>query len=140
LRMQRGVEEALSSSQTLVLTRATQRNIPENIILHSHCHENVKSYRVYTVSVTISLSPAKYIDTFVKKYVYCILIHCHKYIHVSILGYIQKWNNSAHHINNSYSNAYLKLRLHSRIPEKHKLSLIMKMTSCCNFFISKITH
>jgi hypothetical protein len=30
-----------------VLTRATQRNIPENGILHSHRRENLKSYRVY---------------------------------------------------------------------------------------------
>jgi ABC-type Fe3+ transport system permease subunit len=36
---------ALSFSETLVLTRVTRRDIPEDAILHSHRRENLKSYR-----------------------------------------------------------------------------------------------
>jgi hypothetical protein len=41
--------EAIRSSETSILTRATQRNIPEDGILHSHGRENLIALTDWTL-------------------------------------------------------------------------------------------
>jgi hypothetical protein len=38
------MKDALNSSETSILTRTTERNIPEDTILHNHRRETLKSY------------------------------------------------------------------------------------------------
>jgi hypothetical protein len=45
-KLRRNAMEALRSSETSVLKRATRRNLPEDGILYSHRHGNINSYKI----------------------------------------------------------------------------------------------
>jgi hypothetical protein len=53
------IMEMISSSETSVLTRATWHNTQEGTILHSHCRENLKSFRFSCLARTGCLSCMK---------------------------------------------------------------------------------
>jgi hypothetical protein len=48
------MKEALSSSETSVLRRATRHSIPEDASLHSHLRENLKSYKPSLFEITFT--------------------------------------------------------------------------------------
>jgi hypothetical protein len=65
--------KAIRSSKTSVLTRATQHNIPEDVILHSHRRENLESYTVPWLVHGCFLAVRRLYDCFSR---YRVTSHC----------------------------------------------------------------
>jgi hypothetical protein len=60
------MREELSSSEGLVLRRATRRNIPKYAILHSYRLENLKSYTEFCVVLAIADSTQMHVYSHIK--------------------------------------------------------------------------
>jgi hypothetical protein len=61
------IKEAVSSSETSVLTRATRPNIPEDVILHIHRRENLKSYTEFHPNLQITIHAYRFVRALLAK-------------------------------------------------------------------------
>jgi hypothetical protein len=74
-----------------VLTRATQRNIPEDTILHSHHCGNLKSYRVHKVSHSKCYTPLSKpfrVSIYIYIYIYMLVTRrpgTYNWVHFSVV-------------------------------------------------------